>query len=392
MNRHIDAREIRVAHVIKGRCNPAGTNGVDVAVAGMASVQARGAAVSVFSLTEKEPAEIVGVDSRAVRPEGVLKSSVALANEIAEWKPDIVHIHSIWIPEFTLLGAILHRRGTPFVISPHGALSPRSLVRGRWKKRLYALVAERRGLRRAAGLHAVTSREAREMRMWDRHLEPFVVANGVFLGPAVCPHEIESMRSEMAIPAGATVCTFLGRKDVECKGIDLLLQAAAGLRAERPGNIVVVAGPASNDQSLVVDNLVQTLGLDSVVRIYPALRGSRKRALLALSDVVVVPSRWDASPLVLLEAMAAGCPVVTTTGVGLSEDLTGCAAVRVVEPTTDALCSGIRGLLAEGSSRLELRSRARMFAEEHFDAERGWLVMLQEYARFIGRERTVAHG
>jgi glycosyltransferase involved in cell wall biosynthesis len=123
---------------------------------------------------------------------------------------------------------------------------------------------------------------------------------------------------------------------------DLLRRRVAGLRWA-----VVGEGPLRGE--LAAD--VRRLGLDDVV----VLTGARPSAAdeLAAADVVAVTSRWESGPLVVLEALALGRPVVAT-DVGLVPDVVGRGEGRIV-PVGDpsAMAAALGDVLAGGLRRDE---------------------------------------
>ncbi|GAP07778.1 hypothetical protein ATHL_02665 [Anaerolinea thermolimosa] len=93
---------MRIAHCILGRCNSESANGVDKTVYYLALHQAKaGEKVAVFSITDKEPLPIPGVEVIPIPSvrKGLLIhlpfSFCGLEEKLLEWKPDIVHFHSV---------------------------------------------------------------------------------------------------------------------------------------------------------------------------------------------------------------------------------------------------------------------------------------------------------
>lgn len=183
---------------------------------------------------------------------------------------------------------------------------------------------------------------------------------------------------------GRPVVLSLGRL-IPVKGLDDLLEAVA--RLERPATLVV-AGEGPERRSL--EARAARLGLD--VRFVGVVRGDEKRAWLELATLLALPSRTledgrsDSAPLVLLEAMAAGLPVVAT-AVGGNAELCrdGESGLLVPERDPAALAAAIARLLEDGPLRARLADAGLGLARAH-----SWDVIgprLETLLRTCGRCR-----
>jgi glycosyltransferase involved in cell wall biosynthesis len=93
--------------------------------------------------------------------------------------------------------------------------------------------------------------------------------------------------------------------------------------------------------------------------------------LLAMTDVFVLPSFYEGIPLALVEAMAAGRPVVATAVAG-NVDVVGNDGCGVLVPPGDAtaLAAAVTGLLEDPARAAGIADRGRARAREHFDLKR----------------------
>ena len=102
------------------------------------------------------------------------------------------------------------------------------------------------------------------------------------------------------------------------KGIYDLVDAAALVGQQDARVRFVVAGSGMTDQETAsVRAAIDQRGLQNVVRLCGVVTGADKQRLFADADVLYLPTHWDAFPVVVLEAMAAGLPVVSTCVGGL---------------------------------------------------------------------------
>jgi glycosyltransferase involved in cell wall biosynthesis len=117
----------------------------------------------------------------------------------------------------------------------------------------------------------------------------------------------QTMRTELGIPEEAYVVGSVGRLS-EQKGYDVLLDAAAEVAKTDPEVHFVIVGDGIEAQAL--KQQASNLGLASRV-IFTGQRNDVE-ALLAIMDLFACSSRWEGLSTVLMEAMAAGVPIVAT--------------------------------------------------------------------------------
>lgn len=140
------------------------------------------------------------------------------------------------------------------------------------------------------------------------------------------------------------------------KGVDLWAEAAAKVRADLPGVDVRFVWVGATDDD-VPRGPVEHLG--QVENPYPHLRRF---------DLLVLPSRDDPFPLVVLEAMLLGTPVVAF-DVGAVREQVGDAGVIVPAEDTAALADAVTGLVRDEQERRRLGDAAAVRARTRFSTE-----------------------
>ncbi|HEX8692421.1 MAG TPA: glycosyltransferase [Longimicrobium sp.] len=238
-----------------------------------------------------------GIPTAAVRP-GV-GADVVRGVRFARWlrreRPDALLLTS-W--KTTAWGAWAARRaGVPRVVVRLG------IVRGLRRRR------HARAFRRAVHALIVNSAEIRDE--WLRSAPWFpagavhVVLNGIVVPPPLPPEERAAVRRELG--ASPDACLVAGAGHVHRrKGFDLLLEAFA--RAAVPDAEAAILGTGPEEVRLRA--WAESLGIAERVR-WPGHRGDVVR-VLAACDLFVLSSRNEGMANVMLEAMAAGTPVVAT--------------------------------------------------------------------------------
>jgi len=179
-------------------------------------------------------------------------------------------------------------------------------------------------------------------------LERFRPEHRATLGPAA--------RLALGVPADARVCVGIGT-GFRRKGFDLLLRL---WREAAPAKVVLVL--VGGDERLARWRR-EAGALDGRA----VVTGPRAdvEAILAAADAACVPSRQEAFGNVVLEACAAGVPVVTSRRVGAAELLGAPLDALVVEDATDLAALGAALARALGPEAPALRAAARACAETH---------------------------
>lgn len=272
----------------------------------------------------------------------------------------------------TLLGGTARRlavgAGVPYVFNAEGALCPVRLRIKRLQKLLFVRAVEGRVLRDAAALQALTGKDAADYaRLGADPARIQVVPNGVAMPGLPGAADGAAFRAGLGIPADAPVVAFIGRLHA-IKGLDLLVAAMAE-RMRRDQRVhLVVAGP---DEGPLGDlqRLVQERGVAARVSFTGHLDAAQRTAALAAADVFALTSRTEGLPLAVLEAAAAGVPLLITDRCNVPE-VADYDAGLVVSPDVAAVRDGLDILLDDRAALRRRSANARCMAEELFDLER----------------------
>jgi glycosyltransferase involved in cell wall biosynthesis len=156
---------------------------------------------------------------------------------------------------------------------------------------------------------------------------------------------------------------FVGRL-AHVKGLDVLLPALVTLRKQLGDVRLTIVGDGPERESL--EGLVTSLGLRDAVDMVGSKSPDEVRDILAASDVFVLPSFAEGVPVVLMEAMAAGVPVVTTQIAGVPELIEHNVSGLLVPPShSAALVEAIARVCTDSqlAQRLAIAAKATVFSE-----------------------------
>ena len=178
----------------------------------------------------------------------------------------------------------------------------------------------------------------------------------------------EETRRELQLANDAIVLGSLGERTF-AHGLQHLVRALPRIVQAAPrASLVVIGQKTVDDQTSEVCMMAAKLGVaDRLVWTAPP---SDLSALLAALDLFVMPSANEVQPLALLEAMAAGLPVVTTSAAGMAEYVDHGRTGLLVRPDdSEVLAKTIVSLIEDENLRIRLGAEARKHFRRRFSPE-----------------------
>src|SRR5439155_24572958 len=201
----------------------------------------------------------------------------------------------------------------------HEALAPFAIQISAWKKRIAWMAYERENLDNCSCLHALSQAEAAQCRDLGLRNPIAVIPNGISAEWLDDPPGPCAFRKKLGLSPESRIVLYLGRLHRK-KGISMLLDALAQVRPLlRERWQVVIAGVDEGNHESELREQAQRLALSSAVVFPGPLFGAEKRDAYAAADLFVLPSYSEGFPISVLEALAAGVPVFTTTAVPLDD-------------------------------------------------------------------------
>lgn len=288
-----------------------------------------------------------------------LQAIARLSEWIDEDAVDVLHTHSYQPNLIARMAGLVSRRPLPRIVAHYHAFYD-----DRWTAE--GTLPLDRQLARSSDV-LVASSEAVRSHVAVRLEVPFeeirVIPNGVDCARFGAAHDVSALRSTLGIAAGTRVIAAVGRVSRQ-KASDDVVRAARVVCDARQDCVFVLAGADDDPFAPAVRQLVAALGLERRVLFTGHL--TDVAPLYALADVVVMPSRWEGSGRVLVEAMASGTPLVTTT-VGPIPEVVGEGTALMIRPDAPGTlaCAVLRLLDDPALARALARegiARARTFS------------------------------
>jgi glycosyltransferase involved in cell wall biosynthesis len=315
-----------------------------------------------------------GSSSRARSPWALAKRLVRLILVLRAWRPDLVHgfLYSAYV-----LGAIAARAtGVPIVVASRRSLGFFKESRPLW------LWIERRA-NRATDCLIANSEAVRQDVLRQEGVPPskvIVIYNGVEPSDPT-RDELEALRAELDLGARHPIVIVVANL-IAYKGHDVLFGALPDLAAEFPQLAVLLVGDGVERRAF--EARARSNGLSHVVRFL----GSRHdvTSLLALADVVMHPSTQEGFSNAVLEAMAAGKPVVAAAVGGNVEAIVeGETGFLVRVRDADALAKATARLLRQPTEAGIMGAKARARVQHLFTFSRMVAAHEQTYERLLAK-------
>lgn len=372
----------RIMHVVADGTPGGGTTFVLALVEALARLRQEKVVVGVVSqqdsylLTRAQElgAKVFGLDFFRSRVNPLM--ATRLGNICQAFGPDMVHAHG-GRAAFSLSFLPRRQRKWRFLYTVHGYHFRRRPIGFR-----LGAAAERLIGARADTIIFVSEADQRIAQNWR-----LLPANG---SSQVIRNAIDVGSVPVAREKTPRLIAFSGRLTTQ-KDPLLFVEIARELAPEGYSFVMLGSGELEGE----VRQRAAALGLDSVLKIYTGLSREAALAILRRASACVLTSRWEGLPLVALEAMVMGVPVIAPRIDGIAEIFeedcaTSYAATGLLVEKRDPreFADAIRKLTDDHDLRTGIERRARAHVLNHFSYHR----FLAEYGALYGLSQGLAEG
>lgn len=232
---------------------------------------------------------------------------VNLKEELEEMEMDIIHAHAFWYAPADISARIARKRRIPFVLNPYyyNTDNRRSM---KWQ--LYRILYGRATVA-AADAVVVISPYEHEMLKKDG----FMLDRVELIPPGINAEEFENKKENPFNKWGVNtqnILLFAGRI-AKAKGVDILINAYAKVVKEFTNSQLVIIGEDFGFRKNCEEQ-ISLLGIEKKVIWTGKVTRDELIGAYQHATTFVFPSRFEAFGIVLLEASAAGCPIIATNG------------------------------------------------------------------------------
>jgi glycosyltransferase involved in cell wall biosynthesis len=236
---------------------------------------------------------------------------------------DRVIVHGLWQYHGFAAWRVLAGSAVPYFIFPHGMLDPwfkRTFPLKHLKKWFYWPWAEYRVLRDAAAVIFTAEEERLQARksFWLYRCRERISPLGLEAPPSSSSNAKTKFIAAYPQLQNSRILLFLGRLHPK-KGCDVLIDAFAQV-AERNLSLVL-AGPDQTGWQRELQQKIASYGLSQRIVFSGMLEGEMKHGALAAADAFVLPSHQENFGMSVIEALAAGLPVLISNRVNIWREI-----------------------------------------------------------------------
>jgi glycosyltransferase involved in cell wall biosynthesis len=198
------------------------------------------------------------------------------------------------------------------------------------------------------------------------------------------------LHTRLGIPADRLLCTAVGRL-VAIKGYDVLIEAAREACKKIPSLTCVIIGEGEAREEL--ERQIEESGMKDHVILAGYFDRNEVTSALRCSHLFAMPSRYEGTPIALLEAAALGCPILASSTGGIPELVTNEEHALLVPPgDAAALAEGIIRLCKDRKLAKELAGNAQRRANKDFNFETQVTATLHAYQKAWSKHQRNNNG
>ncbi len=293
---------------------------------------------------------------------------------------DLVHVHAIFSYPSTIVMVIARSKNIPYLVATHGLLCQWALEQGSRKKKAYLKLIENSNLNNASGLNFNSQLEENEASSLYLTSAKFVIPHGLTV-PELIPDAHQRLRAYFQLPPQEPIILFLSRIHPK-KGLEILIKALADVKTSN--FTLIIAGSGDPDYEAQIKSCLLDSGLENCSLMVGFVDGELKQLLLQGSDLFTLTSYSENFGVAVLEALAAGTPVLLTPGVALAQQIEQNDLGYVVSQEPAAIALAIKKHLDLPELEQEkLSKRTRQFVLDHYSWDKIAQEMLAVYQSVI---------
>jgi len=244
------------------------------------------------------------------------------------FRPDIITINGLYEKEEIPYTLYIWKKQIPYIIVYHGSASHDNVKKGWLKKKIANYIFFDRIIKRASFVVYLNVNEYNKSVFQKINKRYYIIPNGV-----IVPSDVPMSSTQKRVNI-----TFMSRLDYHGKGLDVLLPAIKKLREEGWEDKIVFTFYGNHYD----DTYKKFLEFGDFLQYKGFVSGWEKSQALIDSSIIILPSRSEGMPIIILEALAFGRPCMVTSMTNMAELIEGNNCGWVIELSEESIIEKIK--------------------------------------------------
>jgi len=296
-------------------------------------------------------------------------------------KCDSVHAHGHVYMSSCLAGIIAMKYKKPFIVTQHNTfIDYKSFLN--IMEHINDFIIGKSVLKRADRILTVSKETMKYvLKLGADKSKTSVIYNGVDTN-CFCTVKKEDNRKKLGLPKTRKII-FSVRRLVYKNGIDTLIESAALVAKNNPDILFVVAGKGPSRK--LIEKSIKELGIENNIKLTGFVPDKLLPVYYNAADYFVLPSAsGEGLPLVLLEAMACGLPVIATTVGGIPEIINHLENGILIPPRNpEAMANAISKIIPDEKLAKSIGEEAKKNVNDRFSWEENVRQLQEVYSKFV---------
>lgn len=270
--------------------------------------------------------------------------------------PDLVIFHGVFFYQYLKIFRELIKRNIPYIVVPHGSLTKYALKKKYIKKLIGIKLLFSEFIGKAKAIQYLTEGEYKNSGdKWNT--DYIIIPNG-------CDIPIKKKEHLNTVNLKGT---FIGRKAIYYKGLDLLIEACSIIKdyLEKYNCVISIYGPSEEKANSKLSRLINKYKLEKFIHLKDGVYGQQKEDIILNSDFFIMTSRTEGHPVALIEALSYGVPCFVTQGTNMATEVNKFNAGWGVKNGVKSISNGLIKMLEEIDTFGEKSSNARLLSNKY---------------------------
>jgi glycosyltransferase involved in cell wall biosynthesis len=301
---------------------------------------------------------------------------------------DLIILQGVWNFPLFSIAYLANKYNVPYIVVPRGTLYKETWeMKSKWYKDILYRVTVRNMLQNASRIQFTTIDEQKNVLAYlGLDLKYYIVPNSIDLSKYdKLPERNEFLHQHPSL-CDKKVILFFGRITRK-KGLDILVESLKILKDKRDDFILLIAGPDSEGYWSTIEKQILECGLTDNVLYVGMLEGEDKFRVLVDSDIFVLSSYSENFGMSVIEAMAAGLPVIISNKVGIYNEVQKEEAGIVTTLDAGEIAQSIDMLLSDDHKRKNFSEKGRQFVRDYYEIDHVNKQLLLEIKKITDEHR-----